>query len=123
LKEPIRKRGRPQKHHVLQPSEAQDIEDLPRLKRTRLQQKASIPSSPSPLDPFEALNMMPGITPESPKKDHCDLKPKVSGKGKQAITKTGASTSAPPNVKTKVHHHYLTLLLLTSSTDYYFKQK
>ena len=82
------------------------MEDLPRLKKTRLQQKASIPSSSSPLDPFDALNMMPAITPESPKKDHCDLKPKVSVKGKQDVTKTGASTSAPLKVKTKVHHHY-----------------
>jgi hypothetical protein len=92
----IRKRGRPPKEHL----ESQDDDDggggknLKRLKKTRLQQKSSM----SP-DPFFALNMMPGITPESPKKDHCDLKPKVSYKGKEVVR---VNYAAPPNFKVKV---------------------
>jgi hypothetical protein len=96
----IRKHGRPAKKHV----ESQDVDDeKPKgLKKTRLQQKSSISSSSSSscsLDPFLALNMMPGITPESPKKDHFDSKPEMSKKGKDVV---GVSRATPGNLMVKV---------------------
>ena len=113
----IKKRGRPPKC-VLGATESQkdEEEDQNRPKRMRVQQKASISSLTSSLDPFDELNKMPGITPESPKKDHCDLKPRVSTKSKKKVARTIlASPAILPSIKTKVHHyhHHPMLLLLT----------
>ena len=100
-----RKRGRPPKC-ALGATESQNDkeEDQKRLKRTRLQQIASISSSTSSLDPFAALNEMPGITPESPKKDHYALKPGGPSKGKKVVRTILPSPDAPSNIKMKVHH-------------------
>ena len=100
----IQKGGRPPKRML---GAAESQEDRNRLKKMRVQHKASISSSISSLDPFTALNEMPGITPESPQKDHCDLKPRVSSKGKKKVIRTIlAPPAAPPSIKPKVKVHH-----------------
>jgi hypothetical protein len=48
---------------------------------------------------------MPGITPESPKRDHCDFKFQIPQKGKKRVERViPASSAAPTNPKNKMNN-------------------
>jgi hypothetical protein len=76
------KRGRPRKQGPESVANKQQDEGHKGLKRTRFQQKSFSSTS----DPFSALNMMPSMTPKSPKKDRSGVTSNIyiSNKGKDS---------------------------------------
>jgi hypothetical protein len=97
------KRGRPRKQRLESVAYKEQDEGIKNLKRTRLQQKSLSLNSTS-FDPFSALNMMPSMTPKSPKKNHSDITSKDSKKDKNSKVVPIPLTLRGQSLKEKACH-------------------